>query len=209
MKKILIVLFAIITFNSHAQVAVKLLDFQPRGDQAFFMKRNFAGEVMYLAPFKKKKLRSRIGLEIVSLHPRLDTFNYTTSGSDSQGDVICPAYIVFHKYTMYKVFLGFDLPVIRNKSFIGYAGLDLALGELKYDYTQYNIDRGGEVLFHNAANALMEEIRFRIGCEYLPIENVGIFAELTPAFSTMKGNVVGNYFFTYDIGVGIHFIIFN
>ncbi len=195
MKKLVILVFLIISFTGYGQIAVKVLQFRPSGDFGALMKKTFTGEIMFMSKFKPH-FRMRAGLTFVPLKTRLDTIHFVTV---RDGNYLIPSYYTYKKYNMLNIFIGFDYSFIDNEHFAPYIGMDIIFGTVAVDYSKSIPTLEQE---DAQINYVLAGIRPRIGFEYTFYEHYGIFLEVSRGMYLITEN---GFYANNDIGLGIHY----
>jgi hypothetical protein len=198
MRKLLLFLFLVTAFNCTAQIAVKVFQFRPTGEQGFAIERKFSAEIMYMNNFgdEDDKWRSRFGISYMALKPRLDTFPVFATMTDGSGSYVLPGYEVYHKYNMGYIFCGADYKVFETGNFVFYPGLDVIAGAISRNY-----DSHYETLSDGSDNVgnIFGGLRIRAGVTYNLTDRAGVFLEAERAYylADEMGGLSHN-----DIGLG-------
>src|SRR4030095_487723 len=136
MKQFLLLVFILISFQLNAQLAVKVLHFNPTGDQGFLFEKRFTGELMYMGALEEDNnyIRFRAGSSIIPLKSRLDTFpSYIIEDDDNGIPVVKPGYKIYHQYDMGFFFGGIDWAFVHPEPFYLFFGGDILLGGVIVD----------------------------------------------------------------------------
>jgi len=202
MKKIFFGLLFLFSLNCYSQIAGKILQVRPYGEQAAILKPAITGELMGLKEFDDN-LRIRYGISYVSFKPRLDTFPVIAEYfSGSTGFAILPGYEVITNYSMFLAFTGYDYDVLKKDNYFLYPGADILIGMTNVEYDTYyqTLSSGSD-----SNDGLLAGIRLRLGFEYMTSETIGLFLEATHSIYYLPHMKI--WYAHQDIGIGVHYII--
>ena len=209
MKRFLLLIFMLLSFQLQAQLAIKVLHFNPTGDQGLLFEKRFTGELMYMGELIEDNnyIRFRAGTSIVPLKSRLDTFpSYILENGE-----VKPGYKIYEQYDMGFFFGGMEWACIHPEPFYAYFGGDIILGGILVNSkTHYESTYAEEADDSFKGGHPMFGFRYRAGVQYKFFKEHGVFAEFSQAFygvfhanhGVMEKGVQSHY----DIGVGIQFV---
>ena len=211
MRKFLLLIFVSLSIQLHAQLAVKVLHFNPTGEQGFLFKKRFAAELMYLGEFthENDNIRFRAGSSYVPLKSRLDTFpSYII-----EEDIVKPGYTTYEKYDMAFFFGGTEWACLHRDPFYMYFGGDVLIGGIIVNSDAYYEDamESGEYYDESFKGGhFMCGFRWRAGAQYKVYKEHSVFAEFSQSFYGLlnmdKGFMGKGVQSHHDIGVGIQFV---
>ena len=106
------------------------------------------------------------------MKPRLDVFPVTGLLVDGGVLRVLPGKESFQKYAMGNLYCGMDYAFVQTDNFFVYAGLDVIVGAVNVDYTDYVPTYKDESY---TGGGILAGFRFRLGVEYSINDKVGIF----------------------------------
>ncbi len=201
MKYIMVWLLMLVAAGAKAQLAVRLLHFNPTGDQGILFEKRFTAEIMYMQDFANEggSSRMRAGISYTPLKSRLDTFpSYAVQ--EGSGTLVLPGYEIYKKYDLISAFMGADWAVLDREPFYLFLGGDIMGGVVNMEY-EANYET---ILDESFSGGLaMVGIRLRAGTQYMITDKVIVFGEVTRSYYYIEEYSFQSH---YDYGIGIQYV---
>jgi|GEM_PF-1584589 len=122
------------SLQAKAQIGVKVMQMQPRGDIGYVYKNGIAYEVYYAIDYYKHRMRSKVGFFHSGNQPITDTFRTVSTEGSGANMLVKPGIIMYEKLNMNGIFIDHSVKIVKVRQFALHAGIGLTGLFTKYKF---------------------------------------------------------------------------